>query len=270
METITSPHNEKIKALIHLQKARARREQGLIVVEGRREIELAIKSGQKLEQLFYCSDFFGDDESFKFIGATSGEIIATYQGQPVDPSVFTKIAYKENPDGWLATFIVPDMSLSDIRLGACPLVLVLEAVEKPGNLGAILRTAYAAGVEAVIVADPLTDIYNPNVIRASQGHVFTVPLAAAGKEDVLAWLKEKNLKILSAALPAEKLYTDMNWRQPAAIIFGTEADGLSDFWLDSSDTLIKIPMRAGIDSLNLSVSAGIVLYEAQRQRGFKV
>lgn len=270
METITSPHNPKIKDLVHLQKARVRREQGLIIVEGRREIELAIKSGQRIEQLFYCPDFFSSDEGFNFIGATSGEIISKYQGQPVAPAVFSKLAYKENPDGWLATFAAPALSLDGIKLSACPLVVVLEAVEKPGNLGAILRTAYAAGVEAVIVADPLTDIYNPNVIRASQGHVFTVPLVAAPREEVLAWLKEKKLEILSAALPAEKLYTEADLKKPTALVLGTEADGLSDFWLDSSNLLIKIPMRAGIDSLNLSVSAGIILYEAQRQRGFKV
>lgn len=267
MEFITSTHNEKVRRFARLQKARERREQNLIVVEGQRELELAIKSGCRVEQLLYCPDFFAADSRFEIIDRDNGDVIKEYDGQAVLPGIFESLAYKQNPDGWLALVEPQPLALSAIRLSACPLVIVLEAIEKPGNLGAILRTAYAVGADAVIVADPLTDIYNPNVIRASLGHIFTNQVAAASFEETLAWIKDNKLQILSAALPGSKLYTEADLKKPSAIIFGTEADGLGERWLKEADSVVRIPMRAGIDSLNLSVSAGVILYEALRQRG---
>jgi TrmH family RNA methyltransferase len=267
MDFITSTHNEKIKRFIRLQKARERREENLIVVEGQRELELAIKAGLRVEQLLYCPDFIAADSRFAIIDRNNDDIISEYRGLAVLPGIFESLAFKQNPDGWLALVEPKPLALSNIKLSACPLVVILEAVEKPGNLGAVLRTAYAAGADAVIVADPLTDIYNPNAIRASLGHVFTNQLAAASFEDTVAWLRANDLQILSAALPGSVAYTEPDMTKPTALVFGTEADGLGERWLEEADLVVRIPMRPGIDSLNLSVSAGIMLYEARRQRG---
>lgn len=187
----------------------------------------------------------------------------------VSESVFEKLAYRESSDGILALAKPRPHSLSDLVLPENPFIIVLEAVEKPGNLGAILRTADAAKADAVIICDPLTDLYNPNVIRSSVGCLFTVQVGISDNMEALSYLKQKNIETFAAELTSSKWYQDIDFTSPSAIVMGTEADGLTSFWLDNADQRIKIPMRGAIDSLNVSVSTAVITFEAMRQRGFR-
>ena len=256
-EVITSAQNPKIKEIIRLRKPRERRKENLIIIEGRQEIELARQAGLEIVELFYCQDFAGS----KKIAGLSEEIIT-----PVVPAVFEKISYRENPDGFLVLARLKYLELGKIKLSQKPLIIILESLEKPGNLGAILRSADAAGVDAVIVADPKTDIYNPNVIRASLGTVFTNQVAAASTEEARNWLAKNKIKSLAATPEAKKIYTEADYKGAVAIIMGEEHPGLSKGWLEKVDEKIKIPMRGKIDSLNVSASTAIILFEAVRQR----
>lgn len=259
MLTISSPNNLKIKNLIRLKKAGERRAQGLILIDGAREIELAKIAGQEIRELFYCPTLIKKGGG-KFFNLAEDKIIE------VTETVFKKICYKENPDGFLAVAKVAPDNLDSIKLSAQPLVVILEAVEKPGNLGAIVRTAYAAGVDLIIINDNQTDIYNPNVIRASEGLIFSKPVVLASRLETVAWLKKNKIKSLAAATSGSQAYFKSDLKKAVAIILGSEAEGLSRAWLESADKLIKIPMEKGIDSLNVSVSAAVVVYEALRQR----
>jgi TrmH family RNA methyltransferase len=185
----------------------------------------------------------------------------------ISPEVFGKIAYRENSDGVVAIAKPKLHTLEYIKLSANPFVIVLEAVEKPGNLGAILRTADAAAVDAVVVCDPQTDLYNPNVVRSSVGGIFTVQTAVCSSADAAAWLKANNISSYAAELQAAEFYQDIDFRMPSAIVMGTEAEGLTGFWLKNATKRIKIPMRGKIDSLNVSVSTAVLTFEAMRQRG---
>ena len=256
-EVITSAQNPKIKEIIRLRKPRERRKENLIIIEGRQEIELARQAGLEIVELFYCQDFAGS----KKIAGLSEEIIT-----PVVPAVFEKISYRENPDGFLALARPKYLELEKIKLSKNPLVIILESLEKPGNLGAILRSADAAGADAVIVANPKTDIYNPNVIRASLGTVFTNQVAVASTEEARNWLAKNKIKSLAATPEAKKIYTEADYKGAVAIIMGEEHPGLSKDWLEKVDEKIKIPMRGKIDSLNVSASTAIILFEAVRQR----
>ena len=256
-EVITSAQNPKIKEIIRLRKPRERRKENLIIIEGRQEIELARQAGLEIVELFYCQDFAGS----KKIAGLSEEIIT-----PVVPAVFEKISYRENPDGFLVLARLKYLELGKIKLSQKPLIIILESLEKPGNLGAILRSADAAGVDAVIVADPKTDIYNPNVMRASLGTVFTNQVAAASTEEARNWLAKNKIKSLAATPEAKKIYTEADYKGAVAIIMGEEHPGLSKDWLEKVDEKIKIPMRGKIDSLNVSASTAIILFEAVRQR----
>ena len=256
-DIITSVQNERIKEIIRLRKPRERRKQDLIIIEGKQEIELAHQAGLEIVELFYCQDFANS----KKIAGLPEEKLA-----PVVPAVFQKISYRENPDGFLALAKPKYLELSKIKLNKNPLVIILESLEKPGNLGAILRSADAAGVDAVIVADPKTDIYNPNVIRASLGTVFTNQVAAASTEEARNWLAKNKIKSLAATPEAKKIYTEADYKGAVAIIMGEEHPGLSKDWLEKVDEKIKIPMRGKIDSLNVSASTAIILFEAVRQR----
>ena len=256
-DIITSVQNERIKEIIRLRKPRERRKQDLIIIEGKQEIELAHQAGLEIVELFYCQDFANS----KKIAGLPEEKLA-----PVVPAVFQKISYRENPDGFLALAKPKYLELSKIKLNKNPLVIILESLEKPGNLGAILRSADAAGADAVIVANPKTDIYNPNVIRASLGTVFTNQVAVASTEEARNWLAKNKIKSLAATPEAKKIYTEVNYTGPVAIIMGEEHPGLSQGWLEKVDEKIKIPMRGKIDSLNVSVSTAIILFEAVRQR----
>ncbi len=263
MEPLASTKNPRIKAVCELQeKSRERRKQGLFVVEGLREITLAIDAGYIVDTLFYCA---GIAVAQQFVARPGLPISAT----PVTAEVFEKIAYREHSDGLLGVFRARPHSLAELCVSDNPFIIVVEAVEKPGNLGAILRTADAAKADAIIVCDPLTDIYNPNVIRSGIGCVFTQQIAVAASADAVAWLRSRNIALYAAALTAAEWYHQVDFTQPAAVVMGTEADGLSPYWLQQADACIKIPMRGQIDSLNVSVATAVITFEAMRQRNFR-
>lgn len=250
-ELLTSPQNPKIKDLLNLEtKSRERRARGLFVVEGRREYERAQAAGWQTETLFVRE---GEPEAERADFLVSGRI-------------YEKIACRGGTEGIVAVMRVQERRLADLPLSSSPLVLVLERVEKPGNLGAVLRSADAAGVDAVLVCDPLTDLYNPNLIRASLGALFSVPTVACSSQEAYDWLSAHGIAILTAQLQDSKLYYDTDMVRPTAIVFGAEDTGLSPFWRERADAHIRIPMAGAMDSLNVSVSAAILAYEAVRQR----
>ena len=257
MELISSAQNPKVKRLLELQqKSSERRKHGLFVVEGRREVERCIQKGYQIDSLFWCPEIFGAEEPAAN-GARVFEVSAT---------IYNKVAYRGGTEGIIAEVKTREHTLQDLRLPDSPLIVVLERVEKPGNLGAILRSADAAGADAVIVCDPLTDLYNPNLIRSSTGAFFSVPCVACTSAECIAFLKQHTIRILTAQLQDSSLYYDIDMRQPTAIVMGTEATGLTDQWRQAADAHIRIPMLGITDSLNVSVSAAILLYEAVRQR----
>jgi len=261
IETVTSAQNPKIKDLLALQeKSRTRREEGLFVVEGRRELAHCLKAGFKARTLFVCGEILG--EAFQEVTEMAPEAGIVQ----IPAYVYGKIAYREGTEGVIAEIEYKERKLEDLHLGENPLVMVLESVEKPGNLGAVLRSADAAGADAVIICDPLTDLYNPNLIRASIGSIFTLQVATASSEEAIAWLKDRGIQILTAQLQDSQWYYDTVMTGGTAIVMGTEATGLTDVWRKAADRHIKIPMLGRLDSLNVSVSAAILLYEAVRQR----
>ncbi len=259
---ITSLANNIVKEAIDLKKSGVRKKNGLILIDGLREIEMALRGQVEIVSLFYCSRCNEDRAGIL-------NKIEADKRVEISESVLKKISYKENPDGFVAVAKPKHKSLADIKLSANPLIIILENVEKPGNLGGIIRTAYATGVEAVIINDGQTDMYNPNVIRASEGHVFTENIISASVDETLKWVKAHKIKTFGAATIGAKNYTDMDYSAPTAIVLGSEAQGLGKKWLDKADQLIKIPMKEGIDSLNVSVSAAVIVYEAVRQRKLK-
>lgn len=264
MEPITSLQNPKVKNILLLQeKSRERKQQGLFVVEGERELRLAIEGGYTIVSLFCYSELRPLSVELEKL------LPPDVQRYNISKAVFEKLAYRENSDGLIAVAKSKESTLESIKLPANPFIIILEAVEKPGNLGAILRTADAAQVDAIVVCDPLCDIYNPNVVRSSIGCLFTQQVAAATSEETLRWLKEKGISSYAAELTAAQWYHETALNVPCAIVMGTEADGLSDFWLTNATARIKIPMRGKIDSLNVSVATAIITFEAMRQRGFQ-
>jgi RNA methyltransferase, TrmH family len=260
--TITSTQNPKIKNVLALEKPRERKKQCLFVIEGKKEIKMALDAGYKIGNLFFCDEMITPDE-LKSLGADDKLLI------PVSKDVFDKVAVRENSGGVLAVAEQKIHRLDSIKLKADPLVLILESVEKPGNLGAILRTADAAGVDAVIISDPQTDFYNPNVIRSSIGCVFTVPIASAPSDEAISWLKKNNISIYCTYLKAAKPYHEIDFKKGCSIVMGTEATGLSDIWVNNATANVIIPMQGIIDSMNVSTAAAVVVFEARRQRGFK-
>jgi len=262
IEKITSPQNPKIKDIIKLQqKSSERKKQKLIVIEGLREIKLAMKAGVQLKTVFVCSEIISLD-------AVMLELKNKDKYYEISINIYNKIAYRGSTEGVLALAEPKHFNLSDIKLRKNPLVIILESVEKPGNLGAILRTADAANADAVIICDSLTDIYNPNVIRSSVGCVFTNQIATCSTDETIQWLKEKGIKSCAAALTATKYYHETDLSGSVAIVMGTEADGLTEKWLKGTDEQIIIPMSGEIDSLNVSTSTAILVFEAMRQRNF--
>lgn len=259
MERITSAQNPKIKMLLELQaKSKARKQSGLFVVEGVREIEHCVCCGYEIHTLFVCPEICGTSAVENL--AQSPQIIEVSQ------QIYDKLAYRGGTEGMIAEVRAKAHSLEQLKLKENPVVMVLESVEKPGNLGAVLRSADAAGADAVIICDPLTDLYNPNLIRASIGAIFTVPVAACSSEEAIRFLKDRNFKILTAQLQDSHLYYDTDMTGPTAIVMGTESTGLSDLWRKAASAHIRIPMLGRLDSLNVSVSAAILLFEAIRQR----
>ena len=267
-DRLSSPHNPRIKQLLRLQqKSAERRAQGLTLVEGLRELAIAVEAGVPVVALYTCPELAGET-GFASLQNLFSHNTSVPEWYEVTRSVFEKVAYREGSDGLLAVLRTPTRSLADLHLPPNPLVIVLEAVEKPGNLGAVLRTADAAPVDAVLIGDARTDLFNPNVIRASIGCVFTVPTVAAPVADILAFLREKGIRTYAAALaPEARNYTEYNFRGPTALVMGTEADGLTTHVREACDETIIIPMRGRIDSLNVSVATAVLTFEAVRQRG---
>lgn len=258
---ITSTTNSQIKNIIRLRKTSERKKQNLIIIEGHHEIEIALESGIIIDSFYHSKDY--NKKNLKIFNDLKNKMTN------VSHDVFSKISYRENPDGFLAIAKRPEANLDKIKLGKNPLVIVLESVEKPGNLGAISRTVDAAGADALIISNPKTDIYNPNVIRSSLGTVFTNQIATGTNEKIIEWLSKNKVKTFAATPDTDKIYTNVDFSGPTAIIIGTEHEGLSNTWIQAADTKIKIPMNGKIDSLNASVSAGIILFEAKRQRKLK-
>ena len=260
---ISSLQNQTIKDLLQLQeKSRARKKQNLFVIEGLREISLAIKAGYELYQLFFCPELISA-EALDELKVSQAEFIE------LSRQVYEKIAYRGSTEGVMATAKVKPLSLENVVLHReNPLILVAEAPEKPGNIGALLRTADAAAVDAVFIANPRTDMFNPNIIRSSVGCVFTNQLATGTTSEIITFLKAQNIDIFGAALQASVPYNSIDFTKPSAIVVGTEATGLSEEWLNNTSQNIVIPMRGEIDSMNVSVAAGILVFEAARQRGF--
>lgn len=253
---ISSLQNPLIKQLVKLRDDKKQRQLNKIVlVEGWDEITLAITAGYKPRTLLIAPELTTRQyDNFNTETLT------------VTRAVFDKVSYRENPDGWLAVFPMAGKTLADIKLSQGPLLIVAESIEKPGNLGAILRTADAAGVDALIVSDPRTDIYNPNVIRASRGTLFTVPTVETSNMDAFTFLRGCGVKILAATPQADVAYTQQDLRGPVAITVGTEDKGLSDFWLQKADIKVRIPMLGKVNSLNVSIATALIVYEARRQR----
>lgn len=275
VETITSAQNPKIKNLLLLQeKSKARREQGLFVVEGRRELSHCLEAGYTVKTIFICPAIAD--------GLTEEGVVSQISGHPrpdkregpaVEPLVielpeqlYRKVAYRESTEGILAEVEYKTLGLKDLQLPENPLIMVLESVEKPGNLGAVLRSADAAKADAVLICDPLTDLYNPNLIRASIGAIFTVPTVAVSSEEAIAFLQARDIQILTAQLQDSSLYYDVDMKRGTALVMGTESTGLTPLWRKAATSHIRIPMLGRLDSLNVSVSAAILLFEAVRQR----
>jgi len=264
MEKIQSTQNSRIKNVQKLfAKSKERNEQNLFIIEGLRELRLALTGSYRVDTVFICPELFSETDFMEI--QTELNSTRLYE---ISLPVFEKIAYREHSSGILALAKPRSNTLNNLNLSDNPFVIVLESVEKPGNLGAVLRTADAAKVDAVIVCDPLTDVYNPNVIRSSVGCVFTVPIAISTHSDTFSFLKENRIRIFAAELQASQEYQDTDFTQACALIMGTEAAGLTPFWIDRADARIKIPMRGKIDSLNVSVSTAILTFEAMRQRRF--
>ena len=253
---ITSLQNPQIKHIIKLhENTRQRQRDGLMLVEGCDELILAIRSGLRPQSLLTSPEL-----------ATQSIISDNTEILTVSRQVFEKISYRDNPDGWLGVFPIPKTSLSELRVSDPPLVIVAESIEKPGNLGAMLRTGDAAKIDALLVCDPRVDLWNPNVVRASRGTVFTVPTVEVDSPNALAWLKSRKMFVLATTPSAEVLYTNLDLREAIAIVVGTEDTGLSDFWMENADIQVKIPMMGKINSLNVSIAMALITYEAVRQR----
>jgi TrmH family RNA methyltransferase len=260
---ITSTSNPRVKWLAGLQRRRHRLAEGLTVVEGGDELQLALDSGVVVRTLFWCPALVGSSPRAALVDrvASSGQEVVA-----LGRAAFDKVSYREHPDGVLAVVPDPSRALADIELGERPLVLVCEAVEKPGNLGAMLRTAEAAGVAAVIAADPVTDWGNPNVVRASKGTLFAVPVAAAGVDDVLAWLRGNGVAVVVATPDAPDLVTDCDLTGACAIVVGAEHEGVSATLGAGADHAVRLPMVGRVNSLNVATAAAVTVYEAVRQR----
>jgi TrmH family RNA methyltransferase len=262
-EEISSLHNPRVKRAARLREGRQRQKQGRFLIDGARELLRAIEAGVELEEVFVCPAACRSDQSraaWRRLEAMGAPLIH------VTSALLEKLAFGVRNEGLVAVAVTPQRTLDRLELPDEPLVAVLEGVEKPGNVGAVLRSADAAGVSALIVADAGTDLYNPNAIRASLGTIFTLPVCATGSTEALAWLLSRGLPVFAARVDARQLYTEADWRGPAAIVLGSEAAGLSAVWSAANVTPVRLPMRGAADSLNVSAAAAVLFYEAIRQR----
>ena len=265
MKEITSIQNSYIKNLLKLQeKSRERKKQGLFLIEGKREISLAIAANYEFENILFLENFISEDEILHLFNQNVNRTI-------ISKEVYQKLAYRDSTEGIIAVVKTKNFPLDAIHFkNENPLILVTEGVEKPGNIGALLRTADAANIDAVFIANPKSDLYNSNIIRASVGCVFTNQIATGTSEEIITFLQEKNINIFATTLQNSNEYHQENYKKPAAIVVGTEATGLSEIWREKATQNINIPMQGKIDSMNVSVAAAIVIFEAKRQREFKI
>ncbi|MBF0569950.1 MAG: RNA methyltransferase [Candidatus Omnitrophica bacterium] len=262
LEKIDSVQNSGVKRIARLRAKKGRDAKNLTIVEGVREVRQAIAAGLRIAAVYVCSEgvYRCPPEIIPELAVANIKVYDT------SCAVYAKLAYGDRTEGVLALVEPPELKLADLKLGPRPLIIVLERVEKPGNLGAALRTADGAGADAVIVTDELTDIYNPNVIRASLGAAFSVPTVSCTNEEAVVFFRSLGIRTLAAVVQAEEFYYDKDLPGPVAIILGSEQEGLSKFWLDKADMKVRIPMKGKLDSLNVSVSAAVMVYEAVRQR----
>lgn len=269
MPTITSLQNPRIKDAVRLRDSRHREKQGRILIDGARELRRAIQAGVRLVEAFVCEPLCHGDDAAHLLAALPASGTDVWQ---VVPAVFERLAFGQRAEGIVAVAEMPRPTLAtlasklDAAASKSPLVAVLESVEKPGNVGAVLRSADAAGISGVIIADGRTDLYNPNAIRASLGTVFTTPVCEAAGRDVLAWLRERNFTIAAARVDGAVPYTEVDYRGPTAVVLGSEAAGLSSIWTGDGVRPVRLPMLGAADSLNVSVTAAVLFYEALRQR----
>ena len=259
---ISSLQNPSVKNLVKLSKSRERKAQNLFLIEGARELSLALVGDYSIEEVYVCRELFSVTRYPDVLDLIDDDKIIE-----ITSKVFEKVAYRTTSDGVIALARPKIHSLAEISLSDNPFVIILESVEKPGNLGAILRTADAAAVDAVIICDPQTDVYNPNIVRSSVGGLFTVQTAVCTSQEAMRWLDDKRIASYAAELEAAEFYQDIDFCGPSAIVMGTEAEGLTDSWLNYASKRVKIPMRGKIDSLNVSVSTAVLTFEAMRQRG---
>jgi len=263
VEIITSLQNPRLKRLVRLRDRRPRDEERAFLVEGYREVRRALEKKVRLDELYFSRDWFLGENEPALIAEAEAAGAKLFE---LSKDAFAKVAYRERPDGILAVAPQWRRTLADIALPDNPFILVVEAIEKPGNLGTILRSADAAGCDALVVCDPVTDLFNPNVVRASTGVLFSVPCVVEDGARVLAWLRERGIRTVATTPSAERVYSDADLRGPLAIIMGSEQYGLSEFWLTNSDLSVRIPMAGQADSLNVAMAALITLFEAVRQR----
>ncbi len=260
---ITSAHNPRLKRAVKLRERRQREKHGRFLIEGLREVRLALRGGIAIEELFTCPALLGDDESRQIVAdcaARAGQVFS------VSRELMDKLCFGDRAEGLLAVGVTPSRRLDELRLPERPLVAVLESIEKPGNVGAIFRSADGAGVDAVIVVNPATDLFNPHAVRASLGTLITVPAAVASSDEVAAWLRGLGLRIYAARVDASELHTQANLAIGAAIVLGSEAAGLSAVWTGADVMPVSLPMLGAADSLNVSAAAAVIFYEARRQR----
>jgi TrmH family RNA methyltransferase len=260
---ITSKQNPTIKAVSALRRRRDREQAGVTLVDGYEELRCALDAGIRINTLYYCPELMGGDDQKQQLQKL---IAAGTEAIELSRPVFEKVAYREGPDGWLAVVPALKADLASLQLGPTPLLLVCEAVEKPGNLGAMLRTADAAGADAVISVSGVTDWGNPNVIRASKGAVFAVPVADAEPQELLQWLKKRGIALVASTPDTTTNFTAPDLTKGTALSVGSEKYGHSPLWLDSADTKVRIPMVGKVNSLNVATSAALLMYEAVRQR----
>ncbi|WP_274474422.1 TrmH family RNA methyltransferase [Mangrovimonas aestuarii] len=265
-KTITSPQNTYIKQLVQLKdKSRDRRKSNLFLIEGVREVKLAVNGDYELDTVLFVPEVCNEEEINTLLKKKQNP-----NRIEISKEVYQKLAHRDSTEGLIAVAKPKKHKLKDLELNSIsPLILIAEAPEKPGNIGALLRTADAANVDAVIIANPKTDFYNPNIIRSSVGCVFTNNIATGTTVEIIDFLKNNNINMYCAALQASVNYHTLDYTKPTAIVVGTEATGLTDEWLEASTQNIIIPMQGEIDSMNVSVAAGILIFEAKRQRGFE-
>lgn len=256
---ITSLQNAKVKEAVKLRDRRPRQESDLFIIEGYRELTRALDAGRAVQTLFYCPEFFLGSNEHTVIARCKTALRCTKE-------VFAKISYRDRPDGLVAVALQYHLKLSDLQLKKNPFIVVAESIEKPGNLGTILRSCDAAGVDAVIVCDPTTDIHNPNVVRSSVGTLFTLPVIEASGEETLSFLKQHQIAIVAATPHAKIEFTQANFGVPLAIVVGTEQYGLTKNWMENADLAVRIPMLGIADSLNVASATTLLLYEVVRQR----